>query len=572
MLMSKFDDKWGMLSFFLLLLFMGLFYQVAWQYPVIDSYPLIERLLDPGFLPNDFYTNTFKEFSPRLASAKAIVWLSGITGMDYKDVVAYGNVIRIWLYGAGLYLLFLNLSDIKTALVAFSFAALSFLSMPFLPAWWPISYDLTSSNIAMVAAIFAWAFAVKGAVRSAFLLLTITVFVHPVVGIQAMLISILIYTCINGWKALFDLFITPSIYPFAILFCAAFLFNYFSYEQVLSNDRFIDINGQYRHGHHFIVSHMDIEKWLSTFLMCALCIGITLWFKRNGSTDKLTMLIIYYSGAMIILGFLFTEIYPTRFMTSFIPMRAFPILVPIILLSFAKLAIWEWEEKNYLNFFLLFLPFLPFNHVGLTWYLLPDHHEVILPMIVTVIVFVLIIVNRLKFLPYGPINQLITIVFKNSNVGLFILPIALLAALLAVVKFNIFIPTQENSASIYRWLNENTSSNDVIVAELNAANNQKIRLISRRAVVASKDFPFNELFYEEWYKKYSDLYIHRDKSRGRIDSLNADELNVLLDTYEARILVRSKKLETTKHFEFMGESDGENKPAFIYKNMSISSL
>ncbi len=37
-----------------LIIFMGLFYQEAWQYPVIDSFPLIERLLDPSFLPMDF--------------------------------------------------------------------------------------------------------------------------------------------------------------------------------------------------------------------------------------------------------------------------------------------------------------------------------------------------------------------------------------------------------------------------------------------------------------------------------------------------------------------------------------
>jgi hypothetical protein len=573
MILSKFDDNWSFISFSLLLLFMGLFYQVAWQYPVTDGYPLIERLLNPEFLINDFYTNTFKEFSPRLASAQVIVWLSTTSGIDYKEVIAYGNIVRIWLYGIGLYLLFLALSDKKTALVAFAFSALSFLSMPFLPAWWPISYDLTSSNIALVSAMFAWVYAVQGSVKRSFILLAITVYIHPIVGVQAMLISILIYYCIYGWKVLLDLFVTPAIYPFAILFCIAFFYNYFSYEQVLSDGKFIEINGQFRHGHHFILSHMEIEKWISTILMCTLCIGITLWLKQKLKiVDKVTLPVMCYSAAMVLLGLFFAELYPTRFMISFIPMRAFPILVPVIVLSFASLAVYEWKQSNFLNFFLLFLPFLPYNHTGLTWHLMPNHHEMMLPILVTFIVFFIVITNHLGWIKHTIINNLISRMFKNASSGLFLLPIALFFSLLAIVKFDLNIPTLENSAPIYLWINNNIPEDKVIVAELNAADNQKIRLISRRAIVVSKDFPFNELFYEEWFEKYTNVYIHRDKSRGRIDRLDAEELNTLLDKYSAHILIRTLPLQSNKYFTMIGEVQGENKISYIYNNTSMPSL
>jgi hypothetical protein len=572
MIKTTFEDHWGLLVFSLLLLFMGLFFQSAWQYPVVDSFPLIERLLDPTFLTNDFYTNTFSQFSPRLVTAKIIIWCANITDQDYTDIVAVANIIRIWLYGIGLYFLFLALSDKKTALIAFSFSALSFLSMPFLPAWWPVTFDFTSSNIALVTAMFAWVYAVKAKVHTSFVLLTITACLHPVVGLHSMFIAILIYISIHGWKSLINLLGSISIYPFAIAFAAVILFNYFSYEQVLSKARFIEINAQYRHAHHFIFSHMDIQKWISTLLMCSICIAIFLWLKSRNEQDKLTVPVLIYSATMILLGLFFTDLYPTRFMVSFIPMRAFPILVPIIILAIAKLAIYEWKELNFINFYLLFLPFLPYSQVGLTWYIFPDSHELILPLLITLAVCLIIVFNHLGWLRYSAINKFIGSTFKQSSLGIFILPIALAALVLAIIKFEINIPTLDSSPEIYSWVNVNVPKNDVIITELNAADNQKLRLLARRAVVVSKDFPFNELFFEDWYQKYSDIYIDRDNARGRIDALDTASLNLLLDKYQVQILIRSQPLQSNKEFELLTKVSGEKGLAYVYKNKSVPAL
>lgn len=572
MISNSFTDKWGFASFLLLLLFMGLFYQVAWQYPVIDSFPLIERLLNPTFLANDFFTNTFSEFSPRLALAKAIVWLSQILNIDYQYIVAYSNILRIWLYGIGLYLLFLNLAGKQIALIAFSFSALSFLSMPFLPAWWPITYDLTSSNIALVFAMFAWVYALRGQVPHAFLLLTFAVMIHPVVGVQALIICIILYLSKNTWAEFLKLFTTLSIYPFALAFTAAFLFNYMSYEQVLPDHEFISINGHFRHGHHFIFSHMAIEKWASTLLMLTACIAITFALRKpeHKNIECITYSVIAYSILLTSLSYLFAELYPTRFMISFIPMRGFPILVPIIVLAFARLAYEYWNKEKFSHFFLLFLPFLPYNHVGLTWFLLPNHHELVLPILMTILVLLIIFADQLGFYICKPIDNILKKLVKQSPLTVIVLPVALAAIALAILRFNINVPTYANSASIYQWLNKNTSDNEVIITELNAANNQKLRLLARRAVIVSKDFPFNELFYQQWYQRYTDLYQHRDIARGRIDSLSESELNTLMDTYQAHILLRTQPFSAPSHFTLIGESQGENAIAYIYRNNEIT--
>jgi len=572
MLLKFFSDKWSLASFILLLAFMGLFYQVAWQYPVVDSFPLIERLIDPNYLPNDFYTNTFKEFSPRLISAKIIIWLSQVLNIEYQYVVAYGNILRIWLYGLGLYLLFLNLAGRSIALIAFSFSALSFLSMPFLPAWWPVTYDLTSSNMALIFAMYAWVYALKSNVHISFLLLTLSVLIHPVVGIHALIISIIIFITNNTWSTFFRLFKTLSIYPFAIAFTFAFLYNYLSYQQVLSDADFISINGHFRHGHHFIFSHMEIEKWISTLLMVLVCIAITVFIEKGNSTKikKITFVIIGYSAVMIVFNYLLVELYPTRFMVSLIPMRSFSILVPIVVLAISRLAYFHWKNKNYCNFFLLFLPFLPYGHVGLTWYLLPNQHELVLSILLILFVMTIFVLHHYRLLSFRLIDKGIERLFQQSALATYIFPITVIALLLAIFRFNINIPTFGNSPSIYQWLNQHTAENDILITELNAANNQKIRLLARRAVVVSKDFPFNEIFYQQWYQRYTDIYEHRDSARGRIDSLTEGELNVLMDKYKAHILIRTIPFPEPKMFTLLGESQGDKSLAYIYRNNEVA--
>ncbi len=569
---SNQEKLMGQISFWLMLLFMGLFYQVAWQYPVVDSFPLIERLMDPLFLTNDFYTNTFSEFSPRLALAQAVVFISESLDIHYTQVIAYSNILRIWLYGGGLYLLFLHLSNAKVALVAFTFSSLSFLSMPFLPAWWPITFDLTASNVALVFAMFAWVMTLRDRINISFILLTGAVYIHPLVGVQSFIIAVLLYVSYHGLEKFMSLFKQPSIYISGAVFGGIFLFIYSSFNQVLSDDRFVEINGIFRHGHHFIFSHMDIEKWVSTLLMVCTCIAILYKLKPNPRLTQTTYSVIIFSILMTVLGFVFVDLVPTRIMVSFIPMRAFPILVPIVVLSIALLAMHKFHNKDYVSFFAMFLPFLPYQKLGVTWYILPDHHELTLTLIVTLIVLGNAILTEYRPHTFKLINQLVERLARQPSVGLAIFPIALLSLAIAIFKIDINIPTIKSDAKIYEWVNNNTQKSDVIVTELNAANNQKLRLISRRAVVISKDFPFNEKYYEQWYERYSRLYIERDKARGHIDSLNEQQLNSLLDEFNATILIRTKTINSNTHFELIGESKGETAMSYIYRNKYLGAL
>jgi len=302
-------------------------------------------------------------------------------------------------------------------------------------------------------------------------------------------------------------------------------------------------------------------------------VGLSFWFRYLSRQvhDRLTVPVVSYALIMIGLSYVFINMIPSRFAVSFIPLRAFPILIPVILLAVARFAVWKWSNRDYTSFFLLFLPFIPYQHanIGLSWFLLPDANESVLSTIVILAVFAVTIFTEFKPGLFALPNKLIASIFKNAAIGIFILPIAVFSLALSLITFSINIPTRANSPAIYSWLAENTDAREIVLTELDAADNQKLRLVARRAVVASKDFPFNEHSLEEWYERYSSIYVHRDEAQGQVDALNEDQINQLMDKYGATILVRTKPLRQARHFMKITTTVGENGPAIIYRNRSL---
>jgi len=566
---SKWETSLHSACIVMLTLFMGLFFQVAWQYPVVDSFPLIERLLNPEFLPNDFYTNTFDAFSPRLILASCIAYTSQLLDIHYTYVVAYGNIVRIWVYAIGLYWLFKQLANHQVALIAFALSALSFLSVPFLPAWWPVTFDFTASNVALTFSIFAWGMVIRKNVASALMLMTGAVVFHPLVGVHGVILCLLIFISYHGWAALWPLFKSVPIYIASGIFCCAFLALYLSFDKVLDDARFAEINGLYRHAHHFLLGHMDMEKWLSTGLMLALSLVLLFKLDIPSSLRRLTITIYGYAITLTLLGFLFIEVWPTRFMVSFIPMRAFPIIVPIMVQIWSLFSYELFKRKYFIAFLATFIPYLPYKQVGLTWFVFPNHHELMLPLVMIPISLILIFLftrqHKLLTTTNHRIHTWINKLTQNPQPVIFLAPIALVALGLAFVRFDLNIPNLKQEPPVYQWLLENTAADEVIVSELHGANNQKIRLLSKRAVVVSKDFPFNEQFYEAWYSRYSSLYIERDQARGNIDNLEEDILWNLMRRYDASILIRTKAIPSPSKFKLIGEVAGEKGDVIVYR-------
>lgn len=551
----------------MLSIFCCLFYQKAWQYPAIDAFPLAERMISPSFLLNDFYTNTFSGYSPRNHIMAFVVNASAFLGVEYTQFVAWANVIRIFCFFLALYWFYVGVEKNKDVVfISFYLSAISFLSVPVMLAWWPVSYDFTASNFSGLFILLSWGGLVRGLVWPALLTASISVYYHPLIGVHGALIGLVLY--FSRYKL--DNFLihlkNPLVYLGVFLFVFGFLISYLSYDKFLPSDTFIEINAVYRHSHHFLFSHIEIEKIMSMFVYMSIITIFYVFVRHRGVVDDYTIPIFIYSLLMVCVGFVFVELYPTRFFVSFIPLRAFPILIPIAILCYARLMFVKFKEKDYFTFFIMHLPFFPYAKFGLTWYLLPGYHDLILPILIFIGVSLLVILTEFKkTLKNNVVNlYLDKLLYRFTYIDI-VLPVFLMLLVFSVIRFEFNIPTLKNQVDIYSWLFNNTKNNDVILSELNAANNQKIRLVARRAVVVSKDFPFVEKSYEPWRQRFSDVYKDLESARGRVDDLKAKDIYDIMIKYKATILLRTKELKDNTLFDIIGRSEGEKSSVIIYR-------
>ena len=78
-------------------LFSAHIYNRPWEWPLIDFFPSIERMLDENFLKNDFTTNTYDDFSARYYVSFFYYYLSHIFEISYLLIVKWVNFLRIFL-------------------------------------------------------------------------------------------------------------------------------------------------------------------------------------------------------------------------------------------------------------------------------------------------------------------------------------------------------------------------------------------------------------------------------------------------------------------------------------------
>lgn len=568
-------DIYYTLSIFLICLFAALYFQAAWQYPIIDGFPLAERLLDSKFNPHDFFTNTFNDFSPRHYTANFYIMGANLFGVHYTEFVGITNIIRIFITYIALYFLYLGLLKDKTiSLIALYLSSLSFLSIPKMLAWWPLVYDMTGSGMAALFLMIAWALVAYNYLFLSYLAIALALIFHPVVGVQGFIIAALIYFSKADTEDILTKLKMPATYIGALIILSALLANYLPYLKALDgfrleDSRFIEIMVNIRHAHHYLPSSFHWETWLSFSIFSVSFVYMWTQLKNEFFDRKFSLIIIIYSVVMMLIGWIFVEVFPLRAIATFIPFRSFPILIPIYVMVAACFVYSKYKKGDYFSFLLLHLPFLPYKSVGLTWFFFPSMHDLVLPTLIQFLVFSSIILTDKKPVLTQLINQKFGLIFNAVHFNKLVMSGGLLMVAFAVFRFSLAIPTLENSAEIYRWINKNVAESDTIVAELYAANNQKIRLISKRPLVASKDFPFLEKYYEEWYQRYSDVYKEQNHSRGYIDKRSAEELNALMDKYQSRFLIRAKALEKNTFFTLLKKVKGEEKKALIYKNNSF---
>ncbi len=94
----------SLLVYYLQVLFVPL--PTAFEWPTADQLFSLERAVNPGFLPNDFTTNSTSDLSPRMVHNGLVLGLAQAFGTDYYSVLFYmKSVFLVLLPGLMFYLL-----------------------------------------------------------------------------------------------------------------------------------------------------------------------------------------------------------------------------------------------------------------------------------------------------------------------------------------------------------------------------------------------------------------------------------------------------------------------------------
>jgi len=552
------------LPVFFLSSFVALYFQQAWGWPMVDGFPAIERLFNPNFLTNDFYTNTFKDFSARYYLSHFFAWGSDLLNIHYTYFIGYSNLIRLFLTALFLFLFIEAVTNSKKiALIGFYLGAISFYSIPTSVGWRFAHDDMSGNNIAILFNLIAWTCIFKKHFISAMLVLSLAMLIHPVVAIHGIIIGTIAFLSSSSspFKYLKKLFKTPLVYLASAFLIIAFAANYIPFKQSLvdfselSADEFVNIIGYFRHPHHYIPSLFGVDKWLffTGYLATAL---FMMWYLKNKKISfnyEFPKSIFIYFLFIALIGVIFVEIIPIKSIVSIVPFRAMMIFVPTYLLILGTYLYQKVEAKNYFAFLIMHIPFL-------ATHFLPDRI-----IMITLFSFGVVFLSDLLNYEFRKINILIKKILKKLPVYYIVNVIFASLFLIALSSFKLDIPNLQNN-DVYAWVNQNTAKTDTILVERKAAENQKIRLISDRAVVVSKDFPFLEKHYKQWHERFTTVYGSWDQSKGFVDNMSEEKLKKVCDKYNVSYVLRTKKIKHPTYFQLVYTTSENGKFIYIYYN------
>lgn len=559
------------LAVILIGIFSMYFYQVAWGWPVVDSYPQIERLLNSDYLKNDFFANTFEDFSPRLYAAYFYIFGSELFNIDYTIFIGYLNMLRIFLLTISVYVFLKVLSENKyIALIGTFLGAVSFYSIPKMVAWFFSTSVFSTAEFSLVFILFGLSLFYQSRISLGLLLFSISMILHPVLTVHGLCFIGILYVARYGVKSLKSVVNIWTILS-SFLLVITFLLSYIPYKESLgetadlSNKEFTYIIGELRHPHHYIPSMFGIETWLIFIMYLLILIYIAYVMRQQLPKYIYCFLKLYtvFLGLVMVGGYLFVEIIPVKTIVTLIPYRSLVFFTLVYLLIFSHYLYYKYKNKDYLSFLLLHIPFIPILTA-----------DIKISTILMLVVMSYSIISDILFIKKIRLRLSIgEYLFKRINLKSFYLILVTLLiagsyfALGRSISFNI-PDINEPENKIYLWIKENTPEDSVILSEINVDYlvNQKIRLVSRRAVPVSKDFPFNEKYYKEWSERFVDFYGGVYDNAGYVNNLSVQELNQLSKSYHLDFILRTKKLQNNEHFMLLNEVHMASKKVYIYSH------
>jgi len=530
----------------LLILSCGLCYLaqsfIAWGWPAIDGYLAIERWLDPTFLPADFYTGTTDGFGVDTWQAVVFGSIQRWTGIHYAVQIAILTALRHLLWPWVLYRFFKALlQDEAAALTGVVLGVLAEFTLPKTLCWSWLWGDGSPAMMAVFVMTIAWTEILRQRAWLGFLLLGVATVLQPLVGVHGALFAAVIFLFGYSRAELIVALSKPVNYLGGFAFLGIFLWQYLALSPPAA-DRlpvadYARILVWERHPGDFLVTRTATGIWLAWALgMAAVGVMAAHVWRRMQRKAVIAAGIAAYA-AICVMGYLFVELKPERMVIDLIPFRTVAFGAPLMLAIIGwfgadMMRSGRWTAAAGMTVASSLAGYygqrLGFPLAGASALLLGSAVLGVLP----------------RRDPLARDDDAIMVVWKFA---ILVLLVAAVPAGFARLEFA-RIPDQANQHPVYAWAAHSTLPNARFLVEqmpsdghyASVISPQIMRLVGRRAVVASRDYPFRDSDARPWLVTWA---VALDHGRAdRVERASTEELRAICTRLPYDYVVRRTPL------------------------------
>jgi len=490
----------------------GLFYAAAaylpWGWPSVDGYPAVERYIDHGFLSLDFYTSTTTAYNVDTLFAAALKSLQSATGVRYDVIMAAANLARCLVFPLILFNFFRAMSgDRRAALLGAVIGAGSLYALPNLFAWGWLWGDPSTAMFAVLFIIAGWTYFLERRPGMAMATFAFALLIHPLMAVHGGVFAALIFFFDYATDEKIAALKSPGAWLAGLIFVAIFLLQFLLLsgpaDDRLPTDVYTHILAWVRHPTDFLPSRFSPDDWAEGIFSSAAAIIIVAKMREAFARRRLVIAGLVSYFVLCFCGWLFVEVYPVRFFVELIAFRYVIVGAPLMLLIYAVFAADELKAGRWGAFAIIaaiFLAMTPATRIA--------HAQ----LAVSAALFAWVALRLIAGV--GHVRAIDDFAAARLTPKAAILLIAgLLAALSPAAAYmrrhELVIPRAENQHPLYAWARQSTAEDAVFLVDQNGAyrfsmaiDPQRMRLVARRAVVASKDFPFLDADMVPWNERW----------------------------------------------------------------------
>lgn len=443
----------------------------AFEWPAIDMGCFFERQADPAFLSNDYFTNSVAQPNPRHVFGYLVLGLSTVLRTDwYGALFALRSTLTVALpvlwYLALWGMIRPRLTRERAVFITrFALCLAIILVMRrdvrawFSIAWWPpiefyAGAHPTSQAVSLLAVVLRTA-GRNWAYRLSFPMWFCAAMIHPAMALFVLTFYWLwAFNWGRRWELTADLAVAVVL-PFGLLWFS------FGATSPLPAEDFVYYYAHVSHPFHYIVSEFETLTrhpwWVSFGLILFLLVfetGFAAWKGNRRLLRSTGWFFLAYAGC-VVLQYLSTEVWPSRFLTILGPSR-------FSILGYFMVALVATE---------IFATYWPTKMLGFQ----QSHWSPNL------------------YAWFKPWHVAATLIVATLSIyGLF--------------RDHLQIEIRASYAGLYNWIGASTNPDDVFIVPFDTPLHRELPIIGKRAVYASQSFPFREETLREHFERYRLAY------------------------------------------------------------------